>query len=296
MAKPANFSHASGKVREIYDLGRQLLLVASDRISAYDVILPTEIPDKGRILTAISLFWFEQTKSIVNNHLLSANPADFPDVGLPKKWLAGRSMLVKKAKVIPFEFIVRGYLAGSAWSEYQKSGAVNGQPLSPGLKESAKLPEPLFTPTTKAAQGHDEPVTFLALKKELGTEVAKQLKELSLKIYTFAAAMALKKGVIIADTKFEFGFDENNSLILIDELLTPDSSRFWPLDGYSPGKSQPSFDKQFVRDYLDSIKWDRKPPAPNLPAQIVRQTQEKYIEAYTRITSKEWSDYFQTVP
>lgn len=293
--KPSTYSHSSGKVREIYDLNSELLLVASDRISAYDVILPTEIPDKGRVLTGISLFWFQQTAAFAPNHLLSVNPKSFPDIGVDKQWLAGRSMLVKKAKVIPFECIVRGYLSGSAWVEYRKHGTVNGQSLPQGLKESEKLPTPLFTPTTKAAQGHDEPVTFEQLKQEIGASLAQKLKDVSLKIYNFAAAYALERGVIIADTKFEFGLDEEENLLLIDELLTPDSSRFWPLAEYTVGQSQPSFDKQFIRDYLDSLNWGRTPPAPALPDEIVKRTQEKYLEAYTKLTGKKWSDYLKEI-
>jgi len=293
MNKPTSYTHTAGKVREIYDLGSKLLLVASDRVSAYDVILPTEIPDKGRVLTALALFWFQQTKAIVPNHLLSVDPSVFPDVGLDKKWLAGRTMLVKKAKVIPFECIVRGYLSGSAWSEYKAKGTVNGQPLPKGLKEAGKLPEPLFTPTTKATVGHDKPVTFAELSQEVGDSLANQLKEVSLKLYNFAAAYALARGIIIADTKFEFGLDENNNLLLIDELLTPDSSRFWPADSYKVGQSQPSFDKQYVRDYLNSLNWDHKPPAPELPLAVVKQTHAKYLEAYSRLTESKWSDYLK---
>lgn len=293
MNAPANWRHTAGKVREIYDLDSKLLLVATDRVSAYDVILPTEIPDKGRILTALSLFWFQKTKAIVPNHLLSVDPSSFPDIGLDKKWLVGRTMLVKKAKVIPFECIVRGYLSGSAWSEYKDNGSVNGLSLPKGLKESTKLPEPLFTPTTKAKVGHDKPVTFAEFSQEIGSSLANQLKEVSLKLYNFAANYALERGIIIADTKFEFGLDKNNNLLLIDELLTPDSSRFWPADIYQVGQSQPSFDKQYVRDYLDSLNWDHKPPAPELSPVVVEQTRAKYLEAYSRLTESTWLDYLK---
>lgn len=275
-----------GKVRDIYDLGDKLLIVATDRISAFDVVLPTPIPYKGKILTQMSLFWFDFLKDIVDNHLITANLEEYPEVLKEyKETLAQRSMLVKKAKVLPVECIVRGYITGSAMKEYQKTGQVCGIPLPPGLKEADKLPEPIFTPSTKAEIGeHDVNITYQEMEKLVGSEVAQFLKETSLKIYKKASEYAESRGIIIADTKFEFGVYEDK-IILIDEVLTPDSSRFWPKDEYQPGKPQKSFDKQFIRDWLKSISWDPQNP-PNIPEDIVLKTREKYLEALYRLTGK----------
>ena len=278
---------SQGKVRDIYDLGDRLLLVATDRISAYDVVLPSLIPDKGRVLTALSQFWFARTQGLVANHLLSAKVKDFPDVGLDQEYLAGRTLLVKKAEVIPIECVVRGYLAGSAWAEYQEKGRVCGRTFPEGMKESEALPEPLFTPSTKAAEGHDENITVAEMENIIGADLARRLRQISLNLYAFAAAFASGRGLIIADTKFEFG-QVDGDVILIDEVLTPDSSRFWPVDGYGVGKAQPSFDKQFVRDWLDESGWDRQPPGPELPPKIISRTRAKYIEAYERLTGVKW--------
>jgi len=274
-----------GKVRDIYEIEDYLLIVATDRVSAFDVVLPTGIPEKGKILTQISLFWFDKVKDIVENHLVSANADEFPEP-LPayKEILEGRSMLVKKAKPLPVECIVRGYLSGSGWKDYQKTGMICGIKLPEGLVESAKLPEPVFTPSTKAEQGHDINISFEETIQILGEETAQKVKELSLSIYKKAAQIAEKKGIIIADTKMEFGF-YNGKLILIDELLTPDSSRFWSLENYRIGYPQDSYDKQIVRDYLLSIKWDKKPPAPQLPEDIVNKTAERYKEIFRILTS-----------
>lgn len=277
----------SGKVREVFDLGKHLLFVATDRISAFDCIMPNGIPRKGEILTQISYFWFEHTKCLVNNHVASS-----PSDPLPKELqpfadaLAGRSMIVKKTQPLAIECVVRGYVCGSGWKDYKRTGAICGILLPQGLKESDRLPEPIFTPATKAETGHDENISFEQACKIVGTNIASQARELSLKIYNAAAEYALQRGIIIADTKFEFGILDNK-LILIDEVLTPDSSRFWPADQYSPGKSQPSFDKQFVRDYLETLDWNKQPPAPRLPPEIVAKTQQKYLDAYARLTGKE---------
>ncbi len=278
-----------GKVRDIYDLGDALLLVATDRISAFDVILPDGIPGKGYILTQLSKFWFEwllANEKIVSHHLISADVEKFPESCWRfKNVLSGRSMLVKKAKPLPVECIVRGYLSGSAWKEYQEHGTVCQQPLRKGLKESDRLPEAIFTPSTKATQGHDINISFEEMKRMIGENLAKQISMASLKIYQQAAAYAETRGIIIADTKLEFGLDPvTQELTLIDEILTPDSSRFWPKDGYAPGGPQPSFDKQYVRDYLDSIGWNRKPPAPHLPEKVIQQTSLKYYEALERLS------------
>lgn len=275
-----------GKVRNVFDLGDSLLLVASDRISAFDSVMPNGIPDKGAILTQISLFWFDFTKNIIKNHILESDANNYPAQLQPfKNKLAKRSVIGKKANLIPIECVVRGYLSGSGWKEYQKSQSICGIKLPPGLKESAKLPEPIFTPTTKAEQGHDLNITFTEVVDLVGQKTASFIKGKTLTAYMACAEYALKKGIIIADTKFEFGY-YNNEIIIIDEMLTPDSSRFWPLDQYKAGQSQPSYDKQFVRDYLESIKWDKEPPAPRLPDEIVRKTREKYFEAYAKITGK----------
>ncbi len=271
-----------GKVRDIYTFADRLLLVATDRISAFDFVLPTGIPDKGRVLTKISEFWFD--KLDVPHHLLSMDPTDVP---LPEdtdvEALEGRSMVVRKTMVVPVECVVRGYLSGSGWKEYQKSGTVCGVQLPAGLKESDKLPEPIFTPTTKAEHGHDMPMTFGEVETEVGVGLANQLRDLSIDIYQRGAEYARTQGIIIADTKFEFGVD-GAELLLIDEVLTPDSSRFWPEDEYEPGHGQPSFDKQFVRDWLLQSDWDRESDPPALPDDIVAKTREKYIEAYERLS------------
>ncbi|MCS7215140.1 MAG: phosphoribosylaminoimidazolesuccinocarboxamide synthase [Thermodesulfovibrio sp.] len=274
-----------GKVRDIYDVGDYLLIVATDRVSAFDVVLPTGIPGKGRILTQISLFWFEKVKDIIDNHIVSAKVEEFPEP-LPKykDILDGRSMLVKKAKPLAVECIVRGYLSGSGWKDYQKTGMVCGIKLPEGLVESAKLPEPIYTPSTKAEKGHDINISFEETVKILGEETANKVKEISLSIYKKAANIAEEKGIIIADTKMEFGVYDGK-LILIDELLTPDSSRFWSLKNYKAGHPQDSYDKQIVRDYLISIKWDKKPPAPQLPEDIVYKTSKRYEEIFMILTS-----------
>jgi len=278
-----------GKVRDIYDLGSALLMVATDRISAFDVVLPNAIPNKGRILTQISTHWFKMTEDIVPNHLISTQVRDYPQICHQyEKMLDGRSMLVKKAEPLPVECVVRGYLAGSGFKEYQAKGSICEVRLSPGLVEGSMLEEPIFTPATKAKEGHDENITLEKMKDIVGDDLAVELKEISLKLYRRARDIAEQKGIIIADTKFEFGLHEGK-LLLIDELLTPDSSRFWPKEGYEPGRPQKSFDKQFVRDYLLSLNWDRKPPAPELPADVIEKTSEKYQEALERLTGKRYS-------
>ncbi|NPA95528.1 MAG: phosphoribosylaminoimidazolesuccinocarboxamide synthase [Thermodesulfobacteria bacterium] len=274
-----------GKVRDLYECGDNILMVATDRISAFDVVFNEPVPDKGRVLTQISLFWFDRLKDMVPNHLVEWDVDKFPPELAPyRSELEGRSVIVKKAKPLAIECIVRGYITGSGWKEYLKTGAVCGIKLPEGLKESEKLPEPIFTPSTKAEIGeHDENISFEKACEIVGEDTANQVKELSLSIYKDASEYALSKGIIIADTKFEFGFIDGR-LCLIDEVLTPDSSRFWPLDSYKPGGPQPSFDKQFVRDYLESIGWDKKPPAPPLPPDIIEKTRKRYLEAYERIT------------
>jgi phosphoribosylaminoimidazole-succinocarboxamide synthase len=277
----------SGKVREIFDLGDAFLLVASDRISAFDVIMPNGIPRKGEVLTQISHFWFQRFATLVPNHLLAGAEEPLPANLQPfADQLARRCMIVKKAKPLAIECIVRGYLSGSGWKEYKKSQTVCGIALPAGLTESAELPEPIFTPSTKADTGHDENISFEEATRIVGDDLALQARELSLKIYTAGRDYARERGIIIADTKFEFGLFEGR-LILIDEVLTPDSSRFWPADQYKPGKGQPSFDKQFVRDYLETLDWNKQPPGPALPDNVVAKTSEKYLEAYERLTGKE---------
>jgi len=279
-----------GKVRDVYDLGDALLIVATDRISAFDCIMPNGIPDKGRLLTALSLFWFGYFAAEFENHLLATEPADYPAELRPySAALAGRSMLVKKATVIPIECVARGYLAGSGWKEYQASGTVCGVQLPPGLVQCDKLQVPIFTPATKEEHGHDENISFAQTVARIGAGVASVIREKTLRLYSKAAAHAAARGVIIADTKFEFGQLADGSLILIDEILTPDSSRFWPADQYQPGRDQPSFDKQFVRNYLETLKWDKRPPAPPLPEDVVRGTRKRYVEAYERLTGKTWA-------
>ena len=273
-----------GKVREIYDLDDKLLIISSDRISCFDVILPTLIPGKGEVLTKVSEFWFDFTRDIIPNHLITANVEEFPDeLAKYKKVLRGRSMLVKKTEPLPVECVVRGYLSGSGWKDYQKTGSICAITLPKGMRESDKLPEVIFTPSTKAEVGHDENVTEDHVRRQIGKETTDKLKEMSIAIYKKARDHAEKNGIIIADTKFEFG-KLGDEIILIDEVLTPDSSRFWPLDEYSPGKSQPSFDKQFVRDYLETLDWDKTPPGPELPEKIVAKTKEKYLKALRVLT------------
>lgn len=275
----------SGKVRDIYEVDDYLLIIATDRVSAFDVVLPNGIPGKGKVLTQISLFWFNQVKDLVENHIVSSNVDEFPaPLKKYKDILEGRSMLVKKAKPLPVECIVRGYITGSGWKDYQKTGSICGIKLPEGLIESQKLPEPIYTPSTKAEEGHDINISFQETIKILGEETASKVKELTLAIYKRASEIAEKKGIIIADTKMEFGLYDGK-LILIDELLTPDSSRFWSKKDYKPGKSQDSYDKQIVRDYLISIKWDKKPPAPVLPNEIVQKTAERYEEIFRILTS-----------
>ncbi len=273
-----------GKVRDIYDLGDTLLIVATDRISAFDVVMPNPIPDKGMVLTQISRFWFETTRDIVPNHLISTEVEDFPEVCRPyQEILTGRTMWVRKAEPLPVECVVRGYLSGSGWGEYETRGEVCGIRLPEGLVESSKLEEPIFTPSTKAEAGaHDENISFGKVIELIGRERAEQIKTISISIYRRASEMAEKKGIIVADTKFEFGISEERTL-LIDEVLTPDSSRFWPRDEYRPGGPQKSFDKQFLRDYLLSLGWDKSPPAPQLPREIIEKTRERYLEALRRL-------------
>ena len=276
----------SGKVREVFDLGDRLLFVATDRISAFDCIMPNGIPRKGEVLTQVSHFWFDQTGKLVPNHLLAKSSDPLPAQLQPfAAQLARRSMIVKKATPLVIECVVRGYLAGSGWKEYQQSQTVCGIKLPAGLQECSELPEPIFTPATKAETGHDENIPFETAAKLVGADIAERARDLSLRLYNFARDYARQRGIIIADTKFEFGLF-NGELLLIDEVLTPDSSRFWPAADYSPGKSQPSFDKQFVRDYLETLKWNKQPPAPSLPPVIVARTQAKYLEAYERLTGR----------
>jgi phosphoribosylaminoimidazole-succinocarboxamide synthase len=279
--------HARGKVRDLYNLNGHLLLVATDRISAFDCVLGTGIPEKGRVLTQLSLFWFDFLKGIVNNHLVTARVEEYPEQlrGFADQ-LRGRSMLVNKAQMVDVECVVRGYISGSGWKDYQRDGTVCGIKLPSGLRESDKLPEPIFTPASKATSGHDENISFPDMCKRTGTELAKQLRDLSIMIYQKAADYAASRGIIIADTKFEFGHTQQG-LVLADEVLTPDSSRFWPADTYQPGRAQESFDKQFVRDYLEAIKWNKQPPAPSLPEDVARKTSEKYIQAYRVLAGRE---------
>ena len=285
--------HAQGKVRDVYRVDADaLLLVATDRISAFDLILPDPIPDKGRVLTAFSLFWFERTKDLVANHVITANRWEFPAPFGHETFLSGRAMLVQRADVIPVECVARGYLSGSGWKAYGRGGSVCGVELPPGLVESDRLPEPIFTPTTKASEGHDLPITLEEMSGLIGAGLAQRLKELTLSVYERIADVARERGVIVADTKLEFGFSRGE-LILVDEVGTPDSSRFWPAEGYAPGGPQPSFDKQFVRDWLDLSGWDHEPPAPELPAEVVARTAEKYREAYELIAGERWELYLQ---
>ncbi|MBN2059325.1 MAG: phosphoribosylaminoimidazolesuccinocarboxamide synthase [Deltaproteobacteria bacterium] len=282
-----------GKVRDVYEVNGKYLIVASDRMSAFDVVMNDPIPDKGKILTAISIFWFNELKSVVENHLISSDPNEYPEPAKKyKDKLEGRSMLVKKAEPLIVECIVRGYISGSGWAEYKSKGTVCGIALPKGLKESEKLPEPIFTPSTKAEKGiHDENITFEKVIDLIGEKLSNQVRELSLKIYEFGRDFAGEKGIIIADTKFEFGI-YNDKLILIDEVLTPDSSRFWPMDRYKPGGAQQSFDKQFLRDYLNGLDWPKQPPPPRLPPEIVEKTRARYLEALERITGKDLDRFF----
>lgn len=277
--------YARGKVRDLYEVGNDLLLVATDRISAFDHVLATGIPDKGRILTQLSLFWFDYLKNVVPNHLLTANVDEYPAaLQIHAEELRGRSMLVKRAKMFPVECVVRGYLSGSGWKEYQQSGTICGIALPKGLRESDRLPEPIFTPASKSQDGeHDENIPFAVMAERIGNDMAEQLRALTLQIYGKATTHAESKGLILADTKFEFGLIDGK-ITLADEVLTPDSSRYWPKAEYNPGGPQPSFDKQFVRDYLESIHWDKKAPAPGLPENVVERTREKYLEAFRLLT------------
>jgi len=279
-----------GKVRDTYELGNQLLIVATDRISTFDVVLPSGIPDKGRVLNQLSAFWFETTRNLAPNHLVEVvNNTGSLGSYLPAEsnfsYLAGRSMIVKKAERIPVEWVVRGYISGSAWAEYQESGTIQGAPMPTGLKESQELPEPLFTPTTKAETGHDLPLSMDDVKEMVGEALTEEMKEKSLAVYTYARKHALKRGIIIADTKMEFGLD-NGRLILIDELLTPDSSRFWNAEQYLVGQSQPSYDKQPVRDWLVQAGWNKEPPAPELPPEVIEATTRRYRQAYEKLTGR----------
>jgi phosphoribosylaminoimidazole-succinocarboxamide synthase len=286
----ARFTPAKqGKVRDLYELGDALLIVATDRISAFDVILPDGIPNKGKVLTQISTFWFQRLSHIVPNHILSTDVREFPEPfrSAPEVF-GGRSMLVRKTQPLPVECIVRGYISGSGWNDYRKTGSICGIPLPEGLRESEKLPRPMFTPSTKAEQGvHDENISYEEVERLLGSAMAAEVRDTTIRIYSEGAAYAAGRGIIIADTKFEFGTDETGKLVWIDEAMTPDSSRFWPMDLYQPGGAQPSYDKQFVRDYLLSIRWDKKPPAPRLPADVIATTSGKYAEALKRLTGND---------
>jgi phosphoribosylaminoimidazole-succinocarboxamide synthase len=282
-----------GKVRDIYDFGDRLLIVATDRISAFDYVLGSGIPDKGKVLTQISVFWFGRTTHIVDNHLLSVDTGEFPGDARGKDTLAGRSMLVKKTEPLPIECVARGYLSGSGWKDYVATGEVCGIALPKGLQESDRLPHPIFTPATKEQSGHDINISEARAVEMIGRQLFDRVRDLTLRLYAEGAAHAESRGIIVADTKFEFGLLDDDGrraderIILIDEALTPDSSRFWPADGYKPGGAQPSFDKQFVRDYLERIRWNKQPPVPSLPADVVEKTREKYVEAFRRLTDRE---------
>ena len=277
-----------GKVRDLFDLGDRLLLVATDRISAFDYVLGSGIPDKGKVLTQLSAFWFEHTAGIVAHHLLSTDMADLPaDLQPHREMLQGRSMLVKKTTPLAIECVARGYLSGSGWKEYRATGAVCGVALPPGLRESDRLPAPIFTPATKASTGHDINISEADAGALIGEALVAEVRTLTLALYTAGAAHAESRGIILADTKFEFGVAGDGALILIDEVMTPDSSRYWPIDRYAPGGPQPSFDKQFVRDYLERIHWNKQPPVPSLPEDVVARTRDKYLEAYRRLTGRE---------
>jgi phosphoribosylaminoimidazole-succinocarboxamide synthase len=297
VSSPAGSFVRSGKVRDLYAIGEdRLLLVASDRLSAFDVVLPTEIPDKGRVLTGLSRFWFSRTESIVPNHLLAAAPEDLPaeiawDQDAARE-LRGRMMLCRRVDVLPIEVIVRGYLAGSGWKDYLRTGAVCGVALPSGLRESERLPEPLFTPSTKAEVGHDENIDLQEAARLVGAELALRVRDVAIELYRFGSAVAEPAGIILADTKFEFGIErETGELLLVDEVLTPDSSRFWDASDYEPGRAQASFDKQFVRDWLETLAWDKRPPGPELPPDIVAGTRQRYVEAFERITGAPFDAY-----
>ncbi len=278
-----------GKVRDVYGISDdQLLLVATDRLSAFDCVLPTPIENKGNVLTALSVFWFDRLSEIVKNHIITADLDEMPESVRRRSELAGRSVLVTRTTVFPVECVVRGYIEGSGWKDYQATGSICGHPLPAGLRQCDKLPEPLFTPATKAAEGHDENISEETFAEIIGEKAASMLKQFSLDLYNTAAGYALDRGIIIADTKFEFGADKNGNIILIDEAHTPDSSRFWAADKYTPGRAQPSYDKQFVREYLETLDWDKKPPAPALPDDIARRTTERYIAAYNILTGNEF--------
>jgi phosphoribosylaminoimidazole-succinocarboxamide synthase len=277
---------ASGKVRDVYDLGERLLIIATDRISAFDCILPNGIPGKGRVLTQMSIFWFEMMRDLVPTHFLTADVDEYPaELQKFRDQLTGRSMLVRRAEMFPVECVARGYLSGSGWKEYRESGSLCGIPLPAGLRESDRLPEPIFTPATKATTGHDENISFAAAAAVVGQKSAERLRDLTLAIYRKASDYAETRGIILADTKFEFGMI-GDELVLGDEVLTPDSSRFWPRDGYAPGGAQKSYDKQFVRDYLETLDWDKKPPAPHLPEEVIRKTSENYRQGYETLTGR----------
>ena len=278
---------ARGKVRDVYSVGEDLLIVATDRISAFDCILPEGIPGKGRVLTQLSLFWFELLGDVVPNHLITADADQFPALLTPhREVLEGRSMLVRRCRIEPVECVARGYIAGSGWKDYKATGAICGNPLPAGLRDGDRLPHPVFTPATKAETGHDENISFDVASAAIGAETAGRLRDLTLTIYTRAAEYAESRGIILADTKFEFGWHQGQ-LLLADEVLTPDSSRFWPRDTWAPGGAQKSYDKQFVRDYLETLTWDKRPPAPSLPADVIARTAEKYHEAYRRLTGRD---------
>lgn len=280
-----------GKVRDVYDVDEnRLLLVATDRISAFDCVMPTTITHKGEVLTALSAFWFEHLQNLTKHHLITSDFEEMPEIVRQTEELRGRSMLVRKTKVFPVECVVRGYLEGSGWKDYQATGKICGHELPENLRQCEKLPQPIFTPATKAETGHDENITEAEFALIVGAKTAEQLISLSLNIYQKASEYALTRGIIIADTKFEFGLDEDGNILLIDEVLTPDSSRFWALASYSPGKAQPSFDKQFLREYLETLEWNKQPPAPELPTEIVKATTERYLAAYKLLTGKELTE------
>jgi phosphoribosylaminoimidazole-succinocarboxamide synthase len=279
--------HRRGKVRDIYEVGDALLMIATDRISAFDYVLGSGIPDKGRVLTQLSAFWFERTRGIVPNHVITTDVDEYPAaVRRHAETLRGRSMLVTRTEPVPVECVARGYLSGSGWKEYAATGSVCGIPLPPGLRESDRLPSPLFTPATKAQSGHDINISEEEAGRLVGADLIGQLKQLTLQLYAFGAAHASACGIILADTKFEFGRLPDGRVLLIDEVMTPDSSRYWPSDQYAPGGPQPSFDKQFVRDYLEAIHWNKQPPVPSLPDEVVSRTREKYVDAYRRLTGR----------
>ena len=280
--------HRQGKVRDLFDCGDSLVLVATDRISAFDYVLGSGIPDKGKVLTQLSAFWFERTRAIVDNHVLSLDAATYPEpLRRHASVLSGRSMLVRKTDPIPIECVARGYLSGSGWKEYVAAGSVCGIPLPSGLRESDRLPEPIFTPATKATSGHDINISEDEAGRLIGLDLVRRLRELTLTLYDAGAQHAESRGIILADTKFEFGLLPSGDVLLIDEAMTPDSSRYWPRDHYAPGGAQPSFDKQYVRDYLEGIHWNKQPPVPSLPDDVVARTREKYLEAFTRLTGRE---------